>query len=80
LLYLVKKLFYKLKKIDMKNLTQIMEERIEKHWDMEIVRGYLTSNVPTEMVEGRLFSILSVDSDEEFIEMSKQEGILKNSK
>lgn len=64
----------------MKNLTQMLEERIEKHWDMEIVRGYLTSNVPTEIVEGRLFSILSVDSDEEFIEMSKQEGILKNSK
>jgi hypothetical protein len=64
----------------MKNLTQIMEERIKKHWDMEIVRGYLTSNVPTEIVEDRLFSFLSVDSDEEFIEMSKQEGILKNSK
>lgn len=64
----------------MKNLTQMMEERIEKYWDMEIVRGYLTSNVPTEIVEGRLLSILSVDTDEEFIEKSKQEGVLKNSK
>lgn len=64
----------------MKNLTQMIEERIEKYWDMEIVRGYLTSNVPTEIVEGRLLSILSVDTDEEFIEKSKQEGVLKNSK
>ena len=64
----------------MKNLTQMMEERIEKYWDMEIVRGYLTSNVPTEIVEGRLLSILSVDTDEEFIEKSKKEGVLKNSK
>ena len=64
----------------MKNLTQMMEERIEKYWDMEIVRGYLTSNVPTEIVEGRLLSILFVDTDEEFIEKSKQEGVLKNSK
>ena len=64
----------------MKNLTQMMEESIEKYWDMEIVRGYLTSNVPTEIVEGRLLSILSVDTDEEFIEKSKQEGVLKNSK
>lgn len=64
----------------MKNLTQMMEKRIEKYWDMEIVRGYLTSNVPTEIVEGRLLSILSVDTDEEFIEKSKQEGVLKNSK
>ena len=59
-------------------LSVDQEERIEKHWDKNIVIGLMTSNYPTDMMEYKLKSILSIDNHQEFIEKSKEMDLLKN--
>ena len=49
----------------MKNLTQIMEERIKKHWDMEIVRDLNISDVRSSLKKD---DIVLYDGVKEYIE------------
>lgn len=59
----------------MKKLTK---ERIEKFWDRSVVNGLMTSNAPQYIIEHNLFSILSLEDEIEFLEKSKELGLLKN--
>jgi hypothetical protein len=59
-------------------LTVEQEERIDKYWDRSVVNGMMTSNVPKNFIENELLSILSLDNHQEFIDKSKELGLLKN--
>jgi len=58
--------------------TEEQEARAEKHWDRSVMRGLLESNVPREFMEKMLVTILSIESDEEFIKASNDWNLMKN--
>ena len=62
----------------MKKLIKEQEERVEKFWDRSVVNGLMTSNAPQYIIEHTLFSILSLEDENEFLEKSKEIGVLKN--
>lgn len=62
----------------MEKLTKEQEERIEKFWNGSVVNGLMTSNAPHYIIEHTLFSILSLEDENEFLEKSKELGLLKN--
>ena len=61
----------------MEKLTK-EQERIEKFWDRSVINGLMTSNAPQYIIEHILFSILSLEDETEFLEKSKEIGVLKN--
>jgi len=55
-----------------------MKERIDKYWNRNVVTNYMTSNIPQEIMEYQLMSILSIKNEEKFLKESKDMGLLKN--
>ena len=62
----------------MEKLTKAQEERVEKFWDKSKIQGLMGSNAPRHLVEHHLFSTLSLEDENEFLEKSKELGVLKN--
>jgi hypothetical protein len=62
----------------MEKLTKEQEERVEKFWDKSKLNDLVTSNVPQHFVEHQLFSTLSLEDETEFLQKSKELGVLKN--
>lgn len=62
----------------MEKFTKEQEERVEKFWDKSKIQGLMESNVPSHFVEHHLFSTLSLEDETEFLEKSKELGVLKN--
>jgi len=58
--------------------TKKMKERIDKYWNRNVVTNYMTSNIPQEIMEYQLMSILSIKNEEKFLKESKDMGLLKN--
>ena len=62
----------------MEKLTKEQEERVEKFWDKLKIQGLMESNAQRYLVEHHLFSTLSLEDENEFLEKSKKLGVLKN--
>ena len=62
----------------MEKFTKEQEERVEKFWDKSKIQGLMESNAPRYLVEHHLFSTLSLEDETEFLEKSREIGVLKN--
>jgi hypothetical protein len=60
----------------MKKLTKNQKERFEKYWNKETINELITSNVPREIVEKWLYSILSIKNENEFLLKSEEMKLL----
>jgi hypothetical protein len=69
---LINKTLYKMEK-----LTKEQEERIEKFWNKHVVSELISSNIPQHIIKHTLFSILSLEHEKDFLEKSKEIGVLK---
>jgi hypothetical protein len=55
-----------------------IEERVNEFWDRNVMDELLASNVPKDIIEQKLLTILSLTDEKEFLEKSKELNLLKN--